>query len=93
MDTFEKLIAPERAALIIVDVQNDYCHPRGSLGCAGADLAAVAPAVVNIERLILGARESGAAVIFPRRGRAQLGRRILQDRAAGRRADHHQIPL
>ena len=66
MDTLEKLIAPERTALIVVDVQNDYCHPRGSLGCAGADLAAVAPAVANIERLILAARESGAAVIFVR---------------------------
>ena len=41
MDSLAKLVAPERTALIVVDVQNDYCHPRGALGCAGADLAAV----------------------------------------------------
>lgn len=66
MDSLAKLVAPERTALIVVDVQNDYCHPRGALGCAGADLAAVAPAVANIERLIVAARQSGAAVIFVR---------------------------
>jgi ureidoacrylate peracid hydrolase len=66
MDTLEKLVAPERTALIVVDVQNDYAHPRGALGCAGADLSAAVPAVANIERLIAAARENGTAVIFVR---------------------------
>jgi ureidoacrylate peracid hydrolase len=61
-----KFIAPARTALIVVDVQNDYCDPKGSLGCAGADLATVGPAVANIERLIGAARAVGTAVIFVR---------------------------
>jgi ureidoacrylate peracid hydrolase len=66
MDSLAKLVAPERTALIVVDVQNDYCHPGGTLGCAGADLSGIGPAVANIERLLAMARQSGVAVIFVR---------------------------
>jgi len=60
------LLAPAHSALIVVDVQNDYCHPEGALGRHGADLRPVAPAVENIVRLIETARQAGAAVIFVR---------------------------
>lgn len=66
MDGLGKLIAPSRTALIVVDVQNDYCDPKGSLGCNGADLSTVGAAVANIERLIAAARRVGTAVIFVR---------------------------
>lgn len=61
-----QLLAPARSALLVIDVQNDYCHPRGTLGRHGADLGSVAPALANIQRLIEAARVSGAAVIFIR---------------------------
>ena len=60
------LLAPGQSALLVIDVQNDYCHPHGSLGSHGADLACIAPALANIRRLIDGARAAGAAVIFIR---------------------------
>jgi ureidoacrylate peracid hydrolase len=66
MDILGKVIAPSRTALIVVDVQNDYCDPKGALGCNGADLSSVGAAVANIERLIAAARRVGTAVIFVR---------------------------
>src|SRR5882757_747406 len=66
MEAMAKLIEPSRTALVVIDVQNDYCHPQGSLGKAGADMSAADPAVTQIERLIVAARRAGVAVIFVR---------------------------
>jgi nicotinamidase/pyrazinamidase len=49
----------EATALIVVDVQNDFAHPDGSLSVAGAE--AVLPAV-NEE--IVAARAAGAPVVY-----------------------------
>jgi ureidoacrylate peracid hydrolase len=57
---------PAETALLVIDVQNDYCHPDGALGRHGADLGFVPPAVDNILRLIETARRAGVAVFFLR---------------------------
>src|SRR5580658_7108831 len=61
-----ELLAPARSALLVIDVQNDYCDPSGALGRHGADLGSVEPALANIQRLIEASRSAGAAVIFIR---------------------------
>jgi ureidoacrylate peracid hydrolase len=61
-----QLLAPARSALLVIDVQNDYCHPDGALGRHGADLGSVGPALANIQLLIEAARTAGAVVIFVR---------------------------
>jgi ureidoacrylate peracid hydrolase len=66
MDSLAQLIEPSRTALILIDVQNDYCHPEGSLGSVGADVSSVDPAVDNIEKLLEASRKLGVAVIFVR---------------------------
>jgi ureidoacrylate peracid hydrolase len=84
-----KLIDPARTALIVVDAQDDYCDPKGSLGRAGADVSSADAAVTNIERLIAAARRVGAAVIFVRNwheswtdSEAWLGKKNSSSRAA-----------
>jgi ureidoacrylate peracid hydrolase len=62
----ERLPAPAESALLLIDLQNDYCHPDGALGRHGADLGSVEPALANIERLAETARACGAAVVFVR---------------------------
>jgi ureidoacrylate peracid hydrolase len=61
-----ELLVPARSALLVIDVQNDYCHPDGLLAKHGADLRAVGPALANIQSLIEAARTAGAAVVFIR---------------------------
>jgi nicotinamidase/pyrazinamidase len=46
-------------ALIVVDVQNDFADPSGSLGVTGGDII-----VPEVNRLIAEAREGGATVIL-----------------------------
>ena len=53
----------EATALVVVDVQNDFAHPDGSLSVEGAE--AVLPAV-NEE--IAAARAAGAPVVYTRTG-------------------------
>jgi len=48
-----------RVALLVVDVQNDFADPRGSLYVAGGEAV---PAAVNAE--IERAREAGALVVY-----------------------------
>ncbi|WP_049568753.1 cysteine hydrolase family protein [Streptomyces sp. SBT349] len=57
---------PGDAVLVVVDVQNDFCHPEGTMGRRGLDLSAVAPAVANAELLIGAARGAGVPVVFVR---------------------------
>ncbi|OLP20429.1 nicotinamidase [Leptolyngbya sp. 'hensonii'] len=58
---------PDRTALVVIDMQNDFCHPEGFCGHElGADLSAVAAIVPNIQRTIAWAREQGMPVIYTR---------------------------
>ena len=56
---------PAHAALIVVDVQNDFCSPRGSLATlTGADVSAAVDMVPRLVGLIDAARSVGLPVVF-----------------------------
>ena len=57
-------IAPDRTALLIIDMQADFASPEGVLGAAGVDLGSVPAALAAAERLAEAARETGAPVVF-----------------------------
>ena len=50
---------PDATAVVIVDMQNGFCHPDGSLYAPGSE-AAVEPCA----QLVAQAREAGASVVF-----------------------------
>lgn len=52
------------AAVVVIDVQNDFCHPDGAQGRRGRDLSRVDRTVTNIEKLIAGARRNGVPVCY-----------------------------
>lgn len=62
MDIQER-IDPATTALVVVDMQNDFCSPGGYLDKLGADLTAVAPTAHGISRLLESARSSGVKVV------------------------------
>src|SRR3981081_2840584 len=45
-------IALARTAIIIVDMQNDFCHPDGWLGYIGVDVAPARAPIVPLQRLL-----------------------------------------
>jgi ureidoacrylate peracid hydrolase len=59
-----KIISPQHAALLVVDVQNDFCHEGGLFGKLGMDLSCVQAAAKRIDALLPLARQSGVPVIF-----------------------------
>lgn len=62
----EQLLARGSTALIVIDLQNDYCHPHGALGRAGWDLQYIDPAVRRTVAFVEEARRAAIPVIYVR---------------------------
>jgi nicotinamidase-related amidase len=60
----EQLVDPAHAALVIVDMQNDFCHPAGLMGSLGEDLSHNRAIIPTIRALLDAARDAGTMVIF-----------------------------
>jgi ureidoacrylate peracid hydrolase len=65
-------VDPAVAALVIVDVQNDYCHEEGALAKAGRDVRAIRTIVPHLQRLVQEARAVGLPVIHVRMANTAL---------------------
>jgi nicotinamidase-related amidase len=52
---------PERTAVIVVDMQNGFCHPDGSLFAPTSE-AAIGP----VTELVASARDAGASIVYTR---------------------------
>jgi ureidoacrylate peracid hydrolase len=64
--TLEEKIAPDHTALLVVDVQRDFCAADGAFGRLGRDLSRVQEMLPALERLVGSARGAGVKVIFLR---------------------------
>lgn len=56
-------LAPERTALLLIDIQNDFGHPDGVLGRVGVDRSRVDGAVTNAQALHEAAHARGLTVV------------------------------
>lgn len=61
-----QLVDPACAAVLLVDIQNDYCHADGVIARRGGDIAACAAILAPLQRLIAGARAAGVPLIWIR---------------------------
>ena len=52
---------PERSAVVVVDMQNGFCHPEGSLYAPASE-----DVIDDIAALLDEARDAGASVVFTR---------------------------
>jgi ureidoacrylate peracid hydrolase len=59
-----QILSPQCAALLVVDVQNDFCHRDGLFGKLGMDMTYVQRAAEQIAALLPVARAAGVPVIF-----------------------------
>lgn len=57
-------IDPDVAAIVVVDVQNDFCHPDGKLARNGGDVSACPEMAQNLQSLLTGARTLGVPVVW-----------------------------
>jgi nicotinamidase-related amidase len=73
-------------ALIVVDMQNGFCHPEGSFPVVGLGLEGVTPAVRTAAIAVKQARAAGVPIIFTRHlyrlGRADEGPALIRNSPA-----------
>lgn len=58
----EERVAPVRTALLIVDMQHDFCDPDGAAARAGRDVTGIRQAVPKVQDLLAAARQSDVLV-------------------------------
>ena len=57
---------PARSAVVVVDVQNDFCDPEGVLARCGNDTTDVVAMVPRLERFLTAAGERGVHTVYVR---------------------------
>jgi nicotinamidase-related amidase len=62
-ETLEEILAPSSTALLVIDMQNDFCSPGGSTDRAGGDLMMFRQIIPRIADAARIARTSGVPVI------------------------------
>jgi len=62
--TLQETIKPEDTALIIVDMQNDFCSEKGHYDRCGKDITLSKKMTPNLAKLIRKARERGVLLIY-----------------------------
>lgn len=59
---------PTRTALVVIDLQRDFCSPGGYADKAGIDIGPMQAVVANAVRLLHAARAAGLLVVHTREG-------------------------
>src|ERR1700693_743040 len=62
--TLEDLVDARHTALVVVDMQNDFCKPGWAFDRLGIDLSMYPPMIPHLARLATCAREAGVPVIY-----------------------------
>jgi ureidoacrylate peracid hydrolase len=57
-------LAHETTALLVVDMQNAFCHPEGTLGISGVDVQPAVAAIEPVRRLVEAARAAKVPVLW-----------------------------
>jgi len=65
-DKLEEIVAAPHTALLVVDMQNDFCSPGGVFGKRGADTSQVRAIIPSVARLLETARSAKTKCIFLR---------------------------
>lgn len=63
-DTLQELTAPGSTALVVVDLQNDFCHRDGHFARYGKDIAATEAMLPRCIALVRAAQAAGVPVVF-----------------------------
>lgn len=62
--TLDQLIDLRTTAIIVIDMQNDFCDPNGAGARYGADVSTIQDMIPRMQRFFAGARAIGAKLVF-----------------------------
>lgn len=60
----DELVDPAHTALVVVDMQRDFCVPGWAFDRLGVDISMYPPMIPRLARLIEGARAAGVPVVY-----------------------------
>lgn len=63
-DSLGEIVNPKHTAVVVVDMENDFCSPAGYAAKLGLDISMLAEVMPNLVRFVEGAREAGVMVVF-----------------------------
>lgn len=66
LTTLEAKVDPRHTALVIVDMQNEFCAPEGAMAAEGLDLTDAQRLGEDLPGLLAAARAAGTLVVFVR---------------------------
>lgn len=75
-------LVAKQCAVLVVDMQNDFCHREGHYGLCGNDISDFLSAIEPVSRLVSKARAAGATVGYTR---------LVYDKRAGSMEDRHVL--
>jgi nicotinamidase-related amidase len=73
-DTLEEILDPAHTALLVVDVQNDFCHPDGHFAHHGKDISSIQAKVPAMVSFVRESQALGLRVVFLRQATLPGGR-------------------
>jgi ureidoacrylate peracid hydrolase len=59
-----ELLDPQRTALLVIDMQNAFCHPEGTLGVSGVNVEPAQAAIPAVAALVRACRDAGVPVLW-----------------------------
>lgn len=62
--TLAELVDPQHTALVVVDMQNDFCKPTWAFDQLGINLSMYPEMIPRLARLIAGAREHKVSILY-----------------------------
>lgn len=63
-DKTDELVDPAHTALVMIDIQNDFCTPGGTFDRSGYDVSMYQHMIPRAERLLTAARRAGVLRVF-----------------------------
>jgi ureidoacrylate peracid hydrolase len=98
LSTLEQKVDPAHTAVIVVDVQNDFCSKDGFMAAEGVDLSTVQAMADRVPALLKAARQVGALVVFVRNvysseRNVYLSDSWLEQAARRRRSSYTENPV
>jgi 2,6-dihydroxypseudooxynicotine hydrolase len=75
----DRKVDPTHTALVVIDVQNDFCASGGMMEREGHDLSAVQEMAASLARLLAAARSARTLVVFVRNVYSTEPNRYLSD--------------
>jgi ureidoacrylate peracid hydrolase len=96
--TLEEKVAPAHTALVVIDMQNDFCASGGLVSRDGRDLAEAQRMAKRLPALIDAARKAGVLVVFVRcvytaEGNPYLSDVWLEQAARERKGGYTSVPV